>query len=362
MRAFLGAYIIFIVLAVFLICITVVTNIIFFLQLTSFTTLMFFASQTYLVLYFFFEIVLLPVRGIILLGGRQPERTYAFLRFVCFSLFRAFPLLWYILSLSMLPISTSLLLPPHISFFFRLGFIVKAPVFIFHYWLPKAHVEASTLGSILLAGVLLKLGSWGLFLILSFSTWRIIEWLCILGIVVTALLAIIQRDIKRFIAFSSVCHINFLVFCLLLKSLDSKLISLLMNYAHAITSSLLFWVGGYFYHYYQTRQVAYLGNIGLFSYSIIFLFFIVLLRNFSVPPLISFFSEYIFCLSIISRLLLLGGVLLFYIILVCYYNIYLFTSLSSLKKDSSELGSSNELLLLIGAYASFVPFYFFLIF
>jgi len=94
---------------------------------------MFFASQTYLVLYFFFEIVLLPVRGIILLGGRQPERTYAFLRFVCFSLFRAFPLLWYILSLSMLPISTSLLLPPHISFFFRLGFIVKAPVFIFHY-------------------------------------------------------------------------------------------------------------------------------------------------------------------------------------------------------------------------------------
>lgn len=155
-------------------------------------------------------------------------------------------------------------------------------------------MEAPTIGSILLAGLLLKLGCWGLFR-LSFSVCgSVLECLGVAGMVLCSALAFLQGDIKGLIAFSSVCHMNFSLVVLCLKPVESKLFGVLVMFSHALSSSLMFWIGGLMFHLSFSRQLLSVCGLQQLSLSLCLAVFFVCVSNFGVPPFLSFLSEYLF--------------------------------------------------------------------
>ena len=131
-----------------------------------------------------------------------------------------------------------------ICYFFVGSFIVKFPIFGFHYWLPVAHVEASTIGSIVLAGVLLKLGTVGLVYVVIYINFIIkFHWLA-LGLVLLILIILNLRDLKMIIAYSSVAHIRIVFYVLILGRNIGKKGAVYIIFYHGFISPLIFWVVG----------------------------------------------------------------------------------------------------------------------
>jgi len=181
-------------------------------------------------------------------------------------------------------------------FVLSLRFIIKFPVYFLHLWLPKAHVESPTTGRILLAGLLLKLGTAGFVRLLKVLRSRFTYfWILIsfLGMLLGALCCIFQSDSKSLAAYSSISHIRFLLISLLYFFLLSKSSRLILILIHGYTSTLMFYLIGEFYHTSSTRMIYYFS--GLFGSSLLIsLFFgVVMLRNGGVPPFLSFLSEFV---------------------------------------------------------------------
>jgi len=179
------------------------------------------------------------------------------------------------------------------------GFAIKVPMFPFHTWLPLAHVEAPTAGSILLAGVLLKVGSYGL---LRFNIgmtplgaaalFPLLATLAVIGIIYGALAALAQTDIKRLVAYSSVSHMGFVVlglFALNSTGLDGSTIQMLN---HGLTTGALFACVGMIYERYHTRDLTQIG--GLWNRLPLLAFFLILasLGSAAVPGLNGFVGEF----------------------------------------------------------------------
>jgi NADH-quinone oxidoreductase subunit M len=183
-----------------------------------------------------------------------------------------------------------------LAFFF--GFSSKIPMFPFHIWLPEAHVEAPTVGSVILAGILLKMGVYGfikvhlsLFLAASMFFSPLVFVLCIIGVVVSSCCAIIQNDLKRLIAYSSVAHMNLLtmgVFCGFEVGLTG---ALLQCVSHAFTSSGLFFMIGVLYERYHTRVAFYYSGLNAVMPVFSVLFNIFTLANIALPGSSGFISE-----------------------------------------------------------------------
>jgi NADH-quinone oxidoreductase subunit M len=179
------------------------------------------------------------------------------------------------------------------------GFAIKVPLFPFHTWLPLAHVEAPTAGSILLAGVLLKVGSYGL---LRFNIgmtplgaaamFPLMATLAVTGIIYGALAALVQTDIKRLVAYSSVSHMGFIVlgmFSLNSTGLDGATIQMIN---HGLTTGALFACVGMIYERYHTRDINEIG--GLWERLPLLAFFLILaaLGSAAVPGLNGFVGEF----------------------------------------------------------------------
>lgn len=189
---------------------------VFFLFL-CFVTLSFFSF------YIYFECRILPVFFLIYGWGYQPERVFSSLYFFFYTLFSSLPLLILIFSLNNLlgyfyfyiDFSSENLF---LFFFFIFSFLVKLPIFFFHLWLPKAHVEGPTIGSIILSGVILKLGGYGLIRVLYIFTSLVNCYsfffitLSLIGALYVGLFCLLQSDSKVLVAYSSVSHIS-LVIC-----------------------------------------------------------------------------------------------------------------------------------------------------
>lgn len=208
-----------------------------------------------------------------------------------------------------------------INYFFVGSFIVKFPIFGVHYWLPVAHVEASTIGSILLAGILLKLGSVGLIYVIIYIKFIVkFHWLA-LGVVLLILIILSLRDLKIIIAYSSVAHISIIFYVLILGFSLGKKGAIYIIFYHGFISPLIFWVVGML-AWWKTRSLIVI-KIIRFSYLFLLCLFFLFILNMSFPPFIGFIREILIFKCLINNFIILF-VLILRILFSCYYNVYLF--------------------------------------
>lgn len=283
--------------------------IIFFLLIILIFT---FRSLELLLFYIFFESRLIPTLFLILGWGYQPERLQAGVYLLFYTLFASLPLLLGIFyNESLIGGSINYLLSYNyenslIYFCLIIAFLVKMPIFFVHLWLPKAHVEAPVSGSIILAGVLLKLGGYGLLrvyiLIQSLAIkFNIIFYvISLVGGVLISLVCLIQVDIKALIAYSSVAHMGVVIRGLITLSLWGFWGSYVLMIGHGLCSSGLFCLSNIVYE--RTNSRSLLINKGLINFmpSLSLWWFLLSSRNIAAPPSLNLVGEIFLFNSIIS--------------------------------------------------------------
>lgn len=185
---------------------------------------------------------------------------------------------------------------------------LKVPIFPIHIWLPEAHVEASTEGSILLAGLLLKIGLFGIvrFLIpifpkMVFYYYPLIASLTLISIIYVSFIIFLQLDIKKIIAYSSIIHMNFALLGLFSNTVTGLQGSIFMMFTHGFISSALFTLIGFIYIRFNSRIIYYIR--GLKNYYPIFstFFFIFMLGNLGMPGTGGFVGEFLIFLGILNK-------------------------------------------------------------
>jgi NADH-quinone oxidoreductase subunit M len=263
----------------------------------------------------FFEIVLIPMYLLISMWGSE-NRRYASIKFVLFTATGSAFLLVGIISLAILAgdfigaptsfdfavmLRTPLSDTTQLWLFaaFGIAFAIKVPLFPFHTWLPDAHTEAPTAGSVILAGVLLKMGTYGLlrFNLMLFpdaviDAAPVLGVIGVIGIVYGAAVAIVQPDVKRLVAYSSVSHMGFVVlgiFALTSQSLEGAVFLMI---SHGLTTGALFLLIGMIYERTHTREIADYGGLAKVMpvYAGIFLF--SAFASVGLPALSGFVGEF----------------------------------------------------------------------
>lgn len=276
------------------------------LRLLNFICCVFFIVRDFFFIYLFFEGVLIPIIFLILGWGRQPERFEACLYMLVYTVIGSLPLLLCFLWCWGVRIRRYLLLwDNHRVFYgggfsifiFRIAFCIKIPLFGVHGWLPKAHVEAPVAGSIILAGLLLKIGVYGLLTIYrvvkieyiwGFEVLRVIG---VLGGVLGGVVCLYQRDIKALIAYSSVSHICFLIVGLRSIGWIGWEGVVLIALSHGVCSPWIFFLANYISEIIETRRVYLLKGVSLGVPILSLVIFLRIRGNIAVPPCVALLAE-----------------------------------------------------------------------
>ncbi|YP_010419913.1 NADH dehydrogenase subunit 4 (mitochondrion) [Anopheles maculipalpis] len=338
---------------------------IFMILFLLFMLVLTFSSMSMFMFYLFFEASLIPTLFLILGWGYQPERLQAGIYLLFYTLLASLPLLigiFYILNF-MNTLSFILLT----NFFFMnmnllylslvFAFLVKMPMFLVHLWLPKAHVEAPVSGSMILAGILLKLGGYGLlrmFNLLQISGMKYNYWwisISLVGGVLISLVCLRQTDLKALIAYSSVAHMGIVLSGLLTMSYWGLTGSYALMIAHGLCSSGLFCLANISYERMGSRSL--LINKGLLNFmpSLSLWWFLLCSGNMAAPPTLNLLGE----ISLLNSIVAWSWVSMIMLSLLSFfsaaYSLYLFAYSQHGKIYSGvyffSVGSVREFLLLM---------------
>ena len=289
---------------------------VFFIQFAMMGT---FLAQDLFLFYLFWEAMLIPMFLMIGIWGGE-RRIYATLKFVLYTAFGSIlmlaALIYLVWSLQSATGTLSfafedlyklkLPLPAQILLFgaFALSFAIKVPMFPLHTWLPDAHVEAPTAGSVILAGVLLKMGTYG-FMKLGFPLFPeatqqytpLIMALAVISIVVGACLALVQTDIKKVIAYSSISHLGYVMLGLVSLDLIGIQGAIIQMVSHGLTAAGLFFLVGMVYERCHTRDIAAYGGLAKLMpvYSVFFM--VMTLGAVGLPTTSGFTGEFMVLLG-----------------------------------------------------------------
>jgi proton-translocating NADH-quinone oxidoreductase chain M len=283
--------------------------------LIAFLMLDFFLIGTFCVLdlllfYIFFESVLIPMFLIIGIWGSRERKILAAYYFFLYTLLGSVLMLLSVIYIyyqvgttdyeTLLTFSFSETEQKLLWFTFFLAFAGKVPMIPVHLWLPEAHVEAPTSGSVILAGVLLKLGTYGfiryslpLFPKASFFFAPLVYTIAIIGIIYTSFTAIRQTDFKRIIAYTSIAHMNLVILGIFSFNVIGIEGAIIQSISHGFVSSALFLIIGVVYDRYRTRIVQYYGGLASIMPIYITLFLFFTLANISFPGTSSFVGEFL---------------------------------------------------------------------
>nr|ABL09082.1 NADH dehydrogenase subunit 4 [Onchidella borealis] len=302
-----------------------------------------FSTNNIYTFYVMFEASLIPTLLLIVGWGYQPERLQAGSYMLLYTVAGSLPLLVLIINQSVLSASSSMwflafILTPGYSVLILVAFtafLVKLPMYSLHLWLPKAHVEAPLAGSMILAGILLKLGGYGLFLmnkIFEFSgkssTTLCIVTISLWGGLLSTLMCLRQTDIKSLIAYSSIGHMGIVIAGFLLDYSWGPASATMTMFAHGFTSSAMFCLAYYTYEKVGSRSMTYTSGI-LAIYPVLSLFwFVVCCVNMAAPPTLNLMGEMMIMPSLWSSHWILAFVMGVMVFFSASYNMFLYCSVN----------------------------------
>jgi NADH-quinone oxidoreductase subunit M len=276
-----------------------------------------FMTMDFFLFYMFWEVMLVPMYFLIGIWG-GPRKLYAAIKFFLYTLVGSVLMLLGIFGLYFwnhsqtgvytfdIPTLSNMNMPLDLQLWifaaFFVGFAIKVPMFPFHTWLPDAHVEAPTAGSVILAGVLLKMGTYG-FLRFSLpmlpdasSDPRVVSamvTLSLIAIVYGALVSLMQKDWKRLVAYSSVSHMGFITLGIFVLNPNGITGSIIQQINHGISTGALFLIVGFIYERRHTREISEFGGLSHVMPVYATLFLIIAMSSLGLPTLNGFIGEFV---------------------------------------------------------------------
>ena len=305
-----------------------------------------FISLDLFLFYMFWELMLIPMYLIIGVWG-GPRRIYATIKFFVYTMAGSVLMLIAILVLYFMhyketgeytfdllkiynldiPLGAQFWL--FLAFFF--AFAIKVPMFPFHTWLPDAHVEAPTAGSVILAGVLLKMGTYGfvrfslpLFPYASHQFVPLITWLAVAGIIYGALVAMVQEDLKKLVAYSSVSHLGFVILGIFVFNIQGMEGGILQMINHGLSTGALFLIVGMLYERRHTRLIADYGGVTKKMPIFAIFFMVATLSSIGLPGLNGFVGEFLVLLGTFKSNRLIAVIATTGVILSACYMLWMF--------------------------------------
>jgi len=300
-----------------------------------------FAATDLVLFYTFWELMLVPM-FLLIAGWGGPRRIYAAMKFFLFTLVGGLPMLIAILYLGHLQMLAAqapsflyndllkLTIPAATQTWlflaFALAFAIKVPLFPLHTWLPDAHVEAPTAGSVILAAVLLKFGTFGflryaipLFPSAALSWSKPIMVLSVIGIIYGSLVAFAQKDVKKLVAYSSVAHLGFVMLGLFSGSVAAAQGSVLQMVNHGISTGALFLLVGVLYERRHTRDLGEYGGLASVVPWTALVFLIITLSSIGLPGTNGFIGEFLILAGTFKNHWMLGSIAAIGVILGAVY-------------------------------------------
>ena len=309
--------------------------------------------------YILFEATLIPMFVIIGVWGSREEKVKAAFYFFFYTLVGSLLMLLGIFKLYSITGTTNyqtlllIELPSNLQYWLFLGFFsslaVKIPMVPVHIWLPQAHVEAPVAGSVLLAGILLKLGGYGfirfaypLFPLASEYFTPFVLLLSVIALIFASLTTCRQTDVKRLIAYSSVAHMGLVTVAIFTHSTEGIIASLCMMIAHGLVSSGLFMSSAVIYVRHHSRAIKYFRGLAITMPIFSSITLVLILANIGFPLTYNFIAEFLSILAAFDYSLLLGalcciGALLSTVYALYFYNRIFFGNVSSHLENSREM-------------------------
>jgi len=325
--------------------------------------------------YVFWEVMLIPMYLLIGIWGNPQRRIYAAIKFFLFTMAGSVLMLVAILVLYFINLKATgrstfdvlelykLGIPMGTQHWlfgaFALAFAIKVPMFPFHTWLPDAHTEAPTAGSVILAGVLLKMGTYGfirfaipLFPNAALDLMPLISILALIGIIYGALVSMMQPDLKRLVAFSSVSHLGYVMLGMFALNTQGVQGSIYQMLNHGISTGSLFLIVGMVYERRHTRMISDFGGISKVMPVFAVFFMIVTLSSIGLPGTNGFVGEFLILLgafqaNIVYGVLAAAGVILGAAYMLWMFQRVMFGKITNPKNEGLKDLNAREVITLI---------------